>query len=113
MKRIVSSRKITIGVVLAILIAVGFGVYFSRSHEKSAAPTAANNAPISVQPQTASPTTIRLVATGDMLPHATVNQAAKTGGSYDYTKFFTQVEAPFKGADIAFCKEYLINLYTC
>lgn len=50
-------------------------------------------------------TTIRLVASGDMLPHDTVNQAAKLSGDYDYTKFFTHVKPYFTEADITFCNQ--------
>ena len=48
---------------------------------------------------------IRFIATGDMLPHDTVNQAARRAdGSYDYRQFFSQVR-PYMKADVSFCNQ--------
>lgn len=51
------------------------------------------------------PDKIRIIAAGDMLPHETVNQQAKTNGSYDYAQFFDQIKQPFNSADIVFCNQ--------
>ena len=48
---------------------------------------------------------IRLIATGDMLPHDTVNQAAHTTSGYDYLPLFTKVAPFLKDADIAYCNQ--------
>ncbi|MDB5166014.1 MAG: hypothetical protein JWM37_86 [Candidatus Saccharibacteria bacterium] len=49
---------------------------------------------------------IRLIATGDMLPHDTVNQAAhRQDGSYDYLPLFDQVKPYLTSGDIRFCNQ--------
>ena len=54
----------------------------------------------------AASSTIRLIATGDMLPHDSVtNNAKKTDGTYDYTPFFAQVHPYLTSADIAYCNQ--------
>jgi len=47
--------------------------------------------------------TIRLVASGDMLAHDSVNQQARTAAGYDYRQFLSPVEQIYKAADIRFC----------
>jgi poly-gamma-glutamate synthesis protein (capsule biosynthesis protein) len=50
--------------------------------------------------------TIRFIATGDMLPHATVNKNAETpSGNYDYLPFFNNVRQYLTSADIAYCNQ--------
>lgn len=48
---------------------------------------------------------IRLIASGDMLPHDTVNLRAKSGNGYDYRQFFSEVKPVFDGADIVYCNQ--------
>ena len=48
---------------------------------------------------------VRLIATGDMLAHDTVNSNAKTATDYDYTKFFSKVKAYTATGDIRFCNQ--------
>jgi poly-gamma-glutamate synthesis protein (capsule biosynthesis protein) len=48
---------------------------------------------------------VRLIATGDMLPHDTVNQAARTTNGYDYLPLFSKVAPFLKDADIAYCNQ--------
>lgn len=49
--------------------------------------------------------TIRLIATGDMLAHDSINNAAKAGSDYDYTKFFKNVREFTSNGDIRFCNQ--------
>lgn len=50
--------------------------------------------------------TIRLVATGDMIAHDSVNaNAKKADGSYDYTALMAGVKPYFEKADIRFCNQ--------
>lgn len=49
--------------------------------------------------------TIRFIATGDMLPHDTVNKAAKTDTGYDYTPLFKPVHSFLTDADMSFCNQ--------
>ena len=48
---------------------------------------------------------IRLIATGDMLPHDTVNQAARTSAGYNYLPLFDKVAPFLKDADISYCNQ--------
>lgn len=48
---------------------------------------------------------IRLIATGDMLAHDSVNSNAKTATDYDYTKFFARVKTLTSTGDIRFCNQ--------
>ncbi|MCA9325646.1 CapA family protein [Candidatus Saccharibacteria bacterium] len=50
-------------------------------------------------------TTLRLIATGDMLPHDTVNQAARTATGYDYRPIFSNVSQYLRDADMAYCNQ--------
>lgn len=50
--------------------------------------------------------TIRLVATGDMIAHDSVNaNAKKADGSYDYLPFMEKMKPYFEKADIRFCNQ--------
>jgi poly-gamma-glutamate synthesis protein (capsule biosynthesis protein) len=42
---------------------------------------------------------------GDMLPHDTVNQAAKTASGYNYRPLFSKVVPYLKDADMSFCNQ--------
>lgn len=48
---------------------------------------------------------LRLIATGDMLPHDTVNQAAWTGEQYSYLPLFRRVSTYLHDADLAYCNQ--------
>ncbi len=48
---------------------------------------------------------IRLIATGDMLAHDSVNTNAKTATGYDYTRFFVSVKEFTSNGDIRFCNQ--------
>jgi poly-gamma-glutamate synthesis protein (capsule biosynthesis protein) len=50
--------------------------------------------------------TITFIATGDMLPHDSVDSnAKKADGSYDFTPFFGQVHSYLTAADMSFCNQ--------
>lgn len=51
------------------------------------------------------PQTIRMIASGDELPHDAVNKNAKTADGYDYKQFFSEVQPIFDKADIRFCNQ--------
>ncbi len=51
------------------------------------------------------PSRLRLIATGDMLAHDSVNQQAKTANGYDYLPYFSEVKQIFEGAYIRFCNQ--------
>lgn len=91
---------IVIGV---ILLAGAGGVWLGVSRS-----TGRQNNSAVTQPQAAAATrdkTIRLIASGDELPHDSVNANAATTSGYDYTPFFSNVMSIFSQADIRFCNQ--------
>jgi len=59
--------------------------------------------PKAVQPNASQ--TIRFIATGDELPHDTVNQAAKTANGYDYLPLYAKLQPYLTSADMSFCNQ--------
>lgn len=49
--------------------------------------------------------TVRLIATGDMIPHDAINQEAKNTGQYDYKVMFANMKPFFNRSDIRFCNQ--------
>ncbi|HSX07054.1 MAG TPA: CapA family protein [Candidatus Saccharimonadia bacterium] len=96
-------------VVLAAVVLVGVGVY---TWTRRAAPivqhpvsslSKSNDVTKLKQPDTSQ--TIRFIATGDELPHDTVNQAAKTTAGYDYLPFYAKLQPYLTSADMSFCNQ--------
>lgn len=86
-------------IVLAALVVLGAFIYFSP---KTKAPAErATKAKV----HSSSSQLIKLVASGDELPHDSVNLNAKTTSGYDYTPFFSNVKPVFESADIRFCNQ--------
>lgn len=97
-KRIV----LIIGIVLALaLVVVGY-LFLTRN---PAVPIVQDSTPHSKKPVDTPDSTLRLIATGDMLPHDTVNQAAKTADGYDYVPLFEPVKPYLTGTDVSFCNQ--------
>ncbi|MBR6459731.1 MAG: CapA family protein [Actinomycetaceae bacterium] len=51
----------------------------------------------------ATPSTLTIVAAGDVLLHMPVNESARTATGYDYTDLFSAVTPYISGADLAIC----------
>ncbi|MGB3413994.1 MAG: CapA family protein [Microbacteriaceae bacterium] len=51
------------------------------------------------------PQRIRVSLMGDMLPHDSVNANAKTGGSYDYQKYFSQIRQIWSTSELVYCNQ--------
>jgi poly-gamma-glutamate synthesis protein (capsule biosynthesis protein) len=89
-------------VVLVILAVVAF-----RDDNPHATTTASS--PGSTSGSTASaatPSTVRLVATGDMIAHdAILKEGKRADGSYDFTGMLTNVRPYFERADVRFCNQ--------
>jgi poly-gamma-glutamate capsule biosynthesis protein CapA/YwtB (metallophosphatase superfamily) len=54
-------------------------------------------------------TPIRLIASGDELPHGALTQAAKTDKGYDYSPFFKTIKPYFQSADLRFCNQETVT----
>lgn len=62
--------------------------------------------PLPTEQQATDDGKIRLVATGDMIAHESINQnAKKADGSYDYTALMADMKPFFAKADIRFCNQ--------
>jgi poly-gamma-glutamate synthesis protein (capsule biosynthesis protein) len=101
--------------VLATLVAagaVGFGGWKGyktfKAHQTGGTKDPYSLSSNATQPDnTTQPTgTIRLVATGEMMAHDSVNQnAKKPDGSYDYAQFLTALKPYFDKADVRVCTQ--------
>lgn len=97
-----SNKKKLLFVTIAILFGVSCiagGVLLSQ---KTKAPYRSQD---KVQKKETEQARIRLIASGDQLPHDAVNKNAKTSDGYDYTPFFSEVKPIFEKADIRFCNQ--------
>lgn len=108
MKIQVTKRRLLPVLILAGLLAAVIWFVWGRT-ETTAPVTPAPNGREAADHTESSPANIRLVASGDMLPHETVAVRAKTAGSYDFQQFFTEVEPIFKGADIRYCNQEALS----
>jgi len=102
-------RKLTAIIVAAVVVAGagGYAAYHYLVVKTPVATTAKTTAPKpKTTPKTTPTTTIRLIATGDELPHTSVTQNAKAAdGSYNYTQFFAQIHPYLTSADMAYCNQ--------
>jgi poly-gamma-glutamate synthesis protein (capsule biosynthesis protein) len=105
-------RKKFLLIGLAILIALGLLVgAFLMFSKKAEAPANEAKSQTSTETETATsdPKTVRIVATGDMIPHDALNAAAKKAdGTYDYFQFMQTMQPTFKKADVRFCNEAVL-----
>lgn len=80
--------------------------FFKPWHQTASVSPKTNSSAKSDSSNNTKDTTIRFIATGDQLPHDSVNANAKTiYGSYDYLPFFSQVKSYLTSADMAFCNQ--------
>lgn len=93
---------ITISIISGLLItsALAYGLYSKRSNRPPGVTTQSAEATTEA-PTT--PTSLRLIAAGDFVPHDTINQAAKENDSYNYLKLMQNLKPFFEKADVKFC----------
>ncbi|MBI3494434.1 CapA family protein [Candidatus Saccharibacteria bacterium] len=99
-----SNKKKRILIVIAVVVLVAFVsviTFAVLSSNKTKSPNIQQTA----KKKETKPQTIRLIASGDELPHDAVNKNAKTADGYDYKQFFSEVQPIFDGADIRFCNQ--------
>ncbi|MEI7689842.1 MAG: CapA family protein [Candidatus Saccharibacteria bacterium] len=91
-------------IVFAAVIATAVGLYLlvtNVSSPVSKTPTITDTTPTPVKKTG----TIHMAAMGDMLAHDTIIANAKTGGSYDFTKFFANIRPSYQNSDLVFCNQ--------
>ena len=100
-----NQRKKIAGItVVIILLSVAAWLLVERATPTESDRTNTNTTAEEKQP-TEPDNSLRLIATGDMLPHDTVNLRAETSSGYDYKQFFINVQELFDSADIAICNQ--------
>lgn len=69
-------------------------------------PTTAAEATAQVEPASRDwPHHIRVSLMGDMLPHDSVNQNARSGNNYDYTQYFAQTKQIWSTSELVYCNQ--------
>jgi poly-gamma-glutamate capsule biosynthesis protein CapA/YwtB (metallophosphatase superfamily) len=105
-------RVVYLLVTLVVLFAFGGIFYVKRRHDalpKVLSVQSKVTPTPNIQPPQ-KPTVIKLLATGDWLPHEAINQAAKTAdGSYDYKPLMQGMDTIFKKADVRFCNQSVLG----
>lgn len=102
-------RTLLIAVGVALILGVSVATFVAiKSNKKEAYAPSASSTQQSESPKEApqADSTITILATGDLLPHDSVNANAKTAdGDYNYVQFFTKLTPYFKHKDIVFCNQ--------
>ncbi|MFZ2125174.1 MAG: CapA family protein [Candidatus Saccharimonadales bacterium] len=97
---------VTLAALFVVSLVGGLIWYFSQSIDTQT--TAGTSQTPSVEktvPDKPKDTVIHLSAMGDMLAHDTIIANAKTGSSYDFTKYFKNIKSSYEKSDIIFCNQ--------
>ena len=102
------SSKTTVFLALVLTVIFGGGAYkLLKPHSQKSSVVAPDNAIKSTDPVTNSKSdNIRIIATGDFIPHDSINQEAKkSNGNYDYSGMMSNMAPIFAKADVRFCNQ--------
>jgi len=102
------SSKTTVFLALVLTVIFGGGAYkLLKPHSQKSSVVAPDNAIKSTDPVTNSKSdNIRIIATGDFIPHDSINQEAKkSNGGYDYSRMMSNMAPIFAKADVRFCNQ--------
>jgi len=91
-------------IAVVVLMAMAGAWFFVHRTPKPAA-NASQTAQNTHSSTAKEPDTIRFIATGDELPHDSVNANAKTSGGYNYLPFFSQIQPYMTSADMSYCNQ--------
>lgn len=89
----------------AVVIIAGGVIGWLLLRPDNAPPTSSTSTPGVTHRSESAPTKLRFIATGDMLPHDTVNQAARTSTGYNYLPLFSNVRPYLRDSDMAYCNQ--------
>lgn len=94
-------KWLIISVSIAVVLLTGAASYLLFHKVGKSTPTKTQQAAST----TTKPTVpaIRFAAMGDMLAHDTIVQQAKSGSTYNFAPYFTEVKPLYKDADVVFC----------
>ena len=102
------SSKTTVFLTLLLTVIFGGGAYnLLKPHSQKSSVVASDNAIKSTDPVTNRKSdNIRIIATGDFIPHDSINQEAKkSNGSYDYSGMMSNMAPIFAKSDVRFCNQ--------
>lgn len=109
--RMIRRKKWLITGLLATFLVAAGGIGFAVHHKvpvkiASSKLTKTPTKTITKPPQPAAQSNaIRLIATGDELPHDSVNAAAKTATGYDYLPLYANIKPYLLSGDISYCNQ--------
>jgi poly-gamma-glutamate synthesis protein (capsule biosynthesis protein) len=105
-----SRKKLIITVVVMLLICTAAVVAYMLLFKKSADAPAETNQSTSTVEEAPEKARVRLIATGDMIPHDAINAEAKQAdGTYEYSKMFGDMKKYFDAADVRFCNQAVLG----
>ena len=102
------SSKTTVFLALLLTVIFGGGAYkLLKPHSQKPFVVASDNTKNNTDPVTNSKSdSIRIIATGDFIPHDSINQEAKkSNGNYDYSGMMSNMAPIFAKADVRFCNQ--------
>jgi len=102
------SSKTTVFLALLLTMIFGGGAYkLLKPHSQKPFVVASDNTKNNTDPVTNSKSdSIRIIATGDFIPHDSINQEAKkSNGGYDYSRMMSNMAPIFAKADVRFCNQ--------
>lgn len=91
------------GLTLLLIIVLVAG-YFWLNRSDDMQPPSPTNSSTSVSQPVVTPT-IRIAAMGDMIPHDTITDGARTADGYDYGQYFQHIRGLYRDADVVFCNQ--------
>lgn len=98
-------KAVIIGGIVATIAIIAMGSILVLSFPLKTPAKTSTAITKSAPKKTTTKQTIRLIASGDMLAHDSINQQAQTENSYDYAPYFQNVKSIFSRADIRFCNQ--------
>lgn len=102
------SRKPVLLVISVAFVVIFIWLVWSRSNTTTPQQT---NKQTETTPQQSAETKqrLRVIATGDVIPHDALNAAAKTNGDYNYLQFMDNLKPYFDAADVRFCNQAVLG----
>lgn len=89
------------------LIVLGVGLLVVLKPKPASQPDVPT--PIVLPPEGQNPNRVRIIATGDVIPHDAMNAAAKNGNNYNYLQFMDNMLPLFAAADVRFCNQAVLG----
>jgi len=111
MKKISKKKQILLVLLVIAIVCVAIGVYILlKEPEAAQAPLQLQESKAVTNKDEAGKKRVRLIATGDMIPHDAINKAAKQAdGTYNYYPMFGDMKKFFDESDVRFCNQAVLG----